>query len=173
MSFMNKLINSLPYQAKFSMDEIIPALEKKISSLTGEEYTIDFFITNSNDSGTLNVRYLAFPKQESYVKALFSYEDFIYKFTKTSKSNETLKKIDASNIDTSHMNFSSMMEIQESEKVFLIAQEEIQIGRAFCYLTMPHEERYYLYNDFFCYNPELDALSDTITEFANKKIPQK
>ena len=173
MNYINELLNSLPYQSKFSIDEIIPALEKKISALKGKEYKIDFFITNSNNSSNLSVRYLAFPKQESYVKALFSYNNFIYKFTKEDDKHETLTKIDASNIDTTNINFSNMMEIKEDDKIFVIAKEEIQIDKAFYYLTMPHEEQYYLHDNFFCYNEELDEIGDTITEFAKKKIPRK
>ena len=170
--FIDELKN-LRYQAKFSMEEIIPLLEEKISSIQGKEYKIDFFITNYGDSRTLDVRYLAFPKQESYIKALFSYNGFIYKYTKKDDRHDSIQKIDSSNVDNDHINFKNMMDIRENNEVFLIAKEELPIEEAFKFLVMPHEEQYYLHKDFFCYNGELDEIENTIVEFAKKKIPTK
>lgn len=170
--FFDELQN-LRNQAKFSMEELIPVLEGKISSMKGNEYKIDFFITNSQNSRMLNVHYLAFPKQDSYVKALFSYNGFIYKYIKKDENHGCLQKIDSSNVNDNHINFRNMMEIQENHEVFLIAKENLPIEKGFHFLTMPHEEQYYLYNDFFCYNEELDEMENTIVEFAKKKIPTK
>lgn len=166
-------LNSLKYQSKFSMDEIIPVLEEKISKIKGQDYMVDFFITNEKNSSTLEVRYLAFPKQEAYIKGLFSYNNCIYKFTKKDERHESLKKYSLNDNEIPNIDFKNALDIKENENVYLIAKEEISIKDSFKYLTMPHEERTLLFNDFFCYEQELDELSDTIVDFAKKKTPQK
>lgn len=167
MNFISRLLNRLPYQAEFSMDEIIPALEKKISCMRNEDYSIDFFITNTDDSKTLEVRYVAFPKQESYTKALFRYKNSICRYTKIDEKHEFFEQLPLS------ARFDDILDIQDNNKAFLIAKENIPVTTVMAYLIMPHEERKLLLDNFFCYNEELDELDDTITCFAKKKIPQK
>lgn len=162
-------LNYLRNQAKFSIDEIIPVLEEKISTMKNEEYMIDFFITGNSEKGLLDVRYLAFPKQESYVKALFAHKGNVYKYKIQDKKHASLKSIDATKLDYEHLCFNNLLEIKESENVFLIGHEYISVQELFAYLLMPHKEDYHLRNDFFCYDEQLDMLDETITEFVKKK----
>ena len=165
-------LNNLRYQVKFSMDEIIPVLEEKISKIKGEDYKIDFFVTNEKNASTLEVRYLAFPKQDSYIKGFFSYNNCIYKYIKKDERHESLKKYNLKDHEIPNIDFKNVLDIKENEKVYLIAKEDLSIKDSFKYLTMPHEEKTLLFNDFFCYEQELDELGDTIVDFAKKKTPK-
>lgn len=160
-------LNYLKYQTKFSVDEIIPVLENKISKIKNEDYMIDFFITNEDESSLLDVTYFAFPRKDAYTKMIINYKGFTYTYTKTSNNRESLKKIATKDIE------STKLDIMNDENSIIIAKEKVQIKNVFKYLILPHEEQYHLFNNFFCYEPEFDELSDTITEFAKKKTPQK
>ncbi len=167
--FVDNLKN-LRESAKFSMEELIPILEEQISSMQGEEYKIDFFITNEGNCSLLDVCYLAFPKKEAYTKALFSYNGFIYRYVKKSDTIGSLQKLEASQFSEEELTTLKSLEITENDEVFLIAKEKLPINKSFNYLVMPQEERYLLFKDFFCYGKQLDEISSTIEEFAQKKV---
>ena len=160
-------IKLLRYKAKFSTDEIMPIIQKEISSMFKEEYEIDFFITNEDNSSMLDVYYFAFPKQESYIKASFSYDGVTYTYTKENDKRALYKEE-----ETDQPNYIKV-DIINDEKSILIAKEKIKIEDAFYYLVAPHDEKYLLYNDFFCYDEKYDELSNVITDFVKKKVPNK
>lgn len=160
-------IKSLRYNAKFSTDEIMPVIEKEISLIVGEEYIIDFFITNEDNSSILDVYYFAFPKQESYIKAAFSYDGVTYTYTKENDKRALYKA------EENEQTNSIKVDIIDNDKSILIAKEKIKIEDAFYYLIAPHDEKYLLYNDFFCYDENYDELSNVITDFVKKKVPTK
>ena len=171
--------SQVKYLSYFSMSELIPILEKKISSIKGEEYMIDYFITNISNTNVYEVRYLAFPKQEEYVKAIFSYKDSMITYLKSSQ-NHDIFSIEPVN-KTDDIDFKNVLDIQVSDKVYLIAQENICAEQVLDYLSCPPEDAYlsdaigyeYPNNSFFCYDQEFDQLSDTIFGFAKKKLPNK
>lgn len=160
-------IKSLRYNAKFSTDEIMPILQEKISSILGEEYIIDFFIVNEDNSSILDVYYLAFPKQESYMKASFIHDGLKYTYVKENDKNAFYKAEETNDVNP------TKIDIIDDNRSILIAKEKIDIKNVFGYLIAPHNEKYLLYNDFFCYDEEYDELSNVITDFVKKKVPTK
>lgn len=166
----DNLFNTLQYQSKFSIDEIIPVLENKLTNMYDKEYTIDCFINSIYDTKTLEVRYLAFPKRESYIKAFIKYYDTVYTYEKLDDKRQVFKKQPASNFEKVDFN----LDIEENEEVFLIGHQYITVDQAMFYLTLPHKEEYLLHNDFFCYDSKFDeSLGDVITKFAKTKTPKK
>lgn len=171
--------SEVKYLSYFSMSELIPILEKEISSIKDEEYMVDYFITNIANSNIYEVRYLAFPKREEYIKALFSYKNLIVSYTKSSKSHDSIvfERISTTN----NIDFKDALDIRVSDKVHLIAQENIHSKQLLNYLCCPPEEAYlsdfrgyeYQKDSFFCYDQEFDQLGDTIFGFAKKKLPNK
>ena len=164
------LFNTLQYQAKFSIDEIIPALENKLTDMYNKEYTIDCFINSVEGAKTLEARYLAFPKRESYNKAFIKYDDSVYTYEKINDKKQVFKKQPASKFKKVEFN----LDIKENEEVFLIGHQYITVDQAMFYLTLPHKEEYLLHKDFFCYDSRFDeSLGNVITEFAKTKTPKK
>ena len=161
---MIESINWLRNNAQFSTDEIMPVLEKKISEMMGKEYKIDFFITNKGDSTTLlDVYYMAFPKQEAYIKAAFVHENM----KSVPVQNYDEKKV--RNLTAEFLpHFGNNFDINE---VLLIGKEDIKVKEAMEYLLLPHKPKYHLFNNFFCYSEELDQVNETIVEFAKQKVP--
>lgn len=167
-------LNFLRNQSKFSIDEIIPVLEEKISSMMNEEYKVDFFITNKGDSTTLlNVNYVAFPKQESYIKAAFTHDGYLYSYSKEDEQHERFKKVPTSDCNIHSFDYKDLLTNTQDKKVFIIGKEIIKVEEALAFLLLPHKEKYYLFNNFFCYGEEMDELSETIAGFAKQKVPTK
>lgn len=174
------MINWLKNNAEFSTDEIMPVLEKKISEMMGKEYKIDFFITNKGESTSLlEVHYMAFPKQEAYVKAAFVHNDSLYVYSKENDKHENIKSVPVQNYDIEKVRSLTAEFLTEfgnnidKEEVFLIAKENIKIKDAMQYLLLPHKPKYHLFNNFFYYSEELDEINETIVEFAKQKVPTK
>ncbi len=164
------------YLSYFSMNELMPILSEKISSIKGEEYVVDYFITNVANTDTYEVRYLAFPKQDEYIKALFSYKSLMISYLKNNNGYDTFRISDVNKKD--NIDYKDVLDIQENNKVFLIAQENISEDQVARYLNCPPVDAYlsdapgyeYPNGSFFCYDKELDQLSDTIFGFAKKKL---
>lgn len=177
---MIESLNYLKNNSQFSTDEIMPILEKEISKMMGKEYKIDFFITNKGDSTTLlDVHYLAFPKQETYMKAAFVYNESLYLYSKDDNKHENIKRVPVKNYDSEKVrNLPTKFLAQfgnnvSEDEVFLIGKEDIKIKEAMEYLLLPHKPKYHLFNNFFCYEEKFDNLDETIVEFAKQKVPTK
>lgn len=172
---MAEILESLSYKVKFSTEEITPLLEQKINSVMGEEYVIDFFITNAVGSDALEVSYYAFPKKikdalsDSYLKMTFIHEGILYTYTKENAKRGVYKNDFAYRYVIKDNNFKNIL-LGQLEDYILIAKETTSINEALTYISASHKEKYHLYNGFFQYDASWDVLSETIENFANEKI---
>ena len=156
---------------QFSIDEIMPLLEEKISSIMRREYKIDFFITNQGSSNCrLDVQYFAFPKEEtSYIKMFFIHDGYIYTYSIEDDKHAILKKVAMSSYNIKEIDIRNKLHAQHSDLI-LIGQETINVEDALKYLLLPHTPQYHLFNNFFCYNESIDEISDTIESFSKQKV---
>ena len=170
---MADILSSISHNAKFSTEEIMPLLEQKISSIMNEEYVIDFFITNGIESSeVLEVSYYAFPKEisNSYLKMAFIHNNFLYTYIKEDSKHEYYKKDLAHRYVIQDTNFKNILLGQLKDHI-LIAKEIISVNDVFGYLTLPHKEKYHLFDNFFQYDENWDEiLNKTIENFAKQKV---
>ena len=173
------LQNTLSYQAIFSIGDLIPLLEKQLTSTFRKPYQVEAFFIGLEGSSNINTYFLAFPKKDSYINAYFynsKNENELF-IARTVKPKRTVSKIGKVAIafknKTLNLYNKQLSNMQEDPETFLIAKDVIKSEEAIRFLTHnQYPEKRYLYEGRFCYPQELDFLGDTIEEFAMKNVKE-
>lgn len=164
---------NLRNQAKFSINEIIPVIEKRITEILRLPYAIYPIVEEFDDCNYVILKYIAFPKDS--IKELENHfsinnHDFVYKIT--DKKHATLHEINV-NEKFNYLNCNYIQTLIDGNLAFPIMEKEVSKKELILTLISDFKEKYYLFESLFNYDEDLSFLDNTIIEFAKEKVKQK
>ena len=169
----NQINLNLRNQAKFSINEIIPVIEKRITEILRLPYEIYPIVEEFDDCNSVILKYIAFPKDS--IKELENHfsinnHDFVYKIT--DKKHATLHEINV-NEKFNYLNCNYIQTLIDGNLAFPIMEKEVPKKELILTLISDFKEKYYLFESLFNYDEDLSFLDNTIIEFAREKVKQK
>lgn len=161
----------LKCQAKFSMNEIIPILEQRISKCFNMEFVIYPWICDFDDMNYDILKYIALPKQaakeitnaftKNNTTYIYNIRDknhaYFYQATKKDKKNYLEK---ANYLQT----------LIDGGLAFVLTEKMLSKEELPMRLISDFKEEYYLWDSIFVYPEDLSFLDTTIENFAKQKI---
>lgn len=169
--FISDLNNRLQNQAKFSMNELIPVMEKRMTQQMNYPYVIRPWIYEELHATKAKLCYIAFPEgADKNLFPSFSYNNkkYIYEVIDRKHAKFYL----ANNEDLLNLERQSnyLQTLLEGNLAFIITEQTVEKIELLRRLISDSNEDYYLWKDIFKYPEELEFLNSSIEDFAKQKV---
>lgn len=170
MSYMEQF-NYLRNQAKFSMKELIPFLEKKISKELNYEYVIRPWICDFENMSEAKMYYMAIPRDiDNGIQVAFTRNNKTYIYETIDKKHDLFYQAKKKDIERMNVRMNQLKTLMDGGLAFILTEKNIKKNEIFLTMVSDSNEEYYLFNEFFVYPEHLSFLNKTIEEFAHQKV---
>lgn len=170
MNYINQF-KSLKYKSKFSMKEIIPVLENKMSETLNYEVVIRPWICDFENMSEAKMYYIAIPKcNDNGIQVSFTINNKTYIYETIDEKHDHYYQANKDDIIKMKTKKEQLKNLINDGLAFIITEKNIKKSDIILTLVSDSKEEYHLFNGLFTYSEQLDFLNSTIEDFAKQKI---